>query len=73
MKETLDKNSCRVCLIKQENIIGDDRHNYGLPEKQDLLCSDSSRKMFSIHKTMIGNFLVRDLIYNLTQTKVSLF
>lgn len=74
------KSLCRICLLRA----GNDAFNDDLIDGEDNVKKEinidhhvnnneinSIQKMFSIHQTMIGNYLVRDLISSITQLEVS--
>lgn len=84
MQEQL-KSLCRICLfnnnaevkIGRTDAFNDDLIDEADNKKQEInidhhhIHMNSIQKMFSIHQTMIGKCLVRDLISNITQLEVS--
>lgn len=93
------KNSCRICLFNNSNIINDVQnesieacnyndnicHGYLFDDDQihvtdEKLHSNNvvnnnneKKRMFSIHKTMISKYFVRELISNVTKIEVRIF
>lgn len=76
MRTTNIKKLCRICLFNQ-NYYNNNNHeergeacNY---QSNEFSCDENEKcpKMFSIHKTMIGKYLVRELISNVTKIKVN--
>lgn len=81
MRTTNIKKLCRICLFNQNyynnnnNNHDDDKRgeacNY---QSNEFSCDEKNEKcpkMFSIHKTMIGKYLVRELISSVTKIKVN--
>lgn len=78
MQSTNIKKLCRICLFNQ-NYYGTNNNNDNEErgeacnyQRNDFSCDEKCPKMFSIHKTMIGKYLVRELITNVTKIKVNL-
>lgn len=66
------KKLCRICLFNQNYYNNNNNEKEEMEERSEV-CNDKERpKMFSIHETMIGKYLVRELISNVTKMKVSL-
>lgn len=72
------KSLCRICLLKAANdAFNDELIDEADNKKKEIniehqveKTTNSIQKMFSIHQTMIGNYLVRDLISSITQLEV---
>lgn len=76
MQRTNIKKLCRVCLFNQ-NYYGTNNNNDSEErgeacnyQSTEFSCAEKGPQMFSIHKTMIGKYLVRELISNVTKIKV---